>query len=72
MDTATRIRSELQARRGDWPALCTTLGLSYWWLTKFAQGRIREPGLSKIERLQSYFAAHPLPAPAEPSTQEAA
>lgn len=62
MDTATRIRSSLQARRGDWPTICEQTGLSYWWLTKFAQGRIREPGLSKIERLQAYLA----PAPDEP------
>lgn len=60
MDTASRIRAELQSRRGDWPTMCAALDLSYWWLTKFAQGRIREPGLSKIERLQKYFDAHPL------------
>lgn len=61
MDTLTQIRNELQPRRGDWPAICTATGLSYWWLTKLAQGRIREPGLSKIERLQGYFAEHPRP-----------
>lgn len=62
MDTITTIRESLQSRRGDWPLICSTTGLSYWWLTKFAQGRIREPGLSKIERLQAYIAKHPLPA----------
>lgn len=59
MDTASQIRASLQSRRGDWPALCRATGLSYWWLTKFAQGRIREPGLSKIERLQRYIADNP-------------
>lgn len=62
MDTATHIREALHARRGDWPAICAETKLSYWWVTKFAQGRIGEPGLSKIERLQAYMAAHPLPA----------
>ncbi len=60
MSTVTQIRASLQSRKGDWPAICTATGLSYWWLTKFAQGRIREPGLSKIERLQGYISAHPL------------
>lgn len=59
MGTITQIRTELHARKGDWPVLCKATGLSYWWLTKFAQGHIREPGLSKIERLQAYFIAHP-------------
>lgn len=59
MSTITKIRSDLQSRKGDWPAICARTGLSYWWLTKFAQGRIREPGLSKIERLQAYIAEHP-------------
>jgi hypothetical protein len=61
MDTCSQVRTALQSRRGDWPALCEATGLSYWWVTKFAQGRIREPGLSKIEKLQAYFAKHPLP-----------
>lgn len=60
MSTITQVRASLQSRKGDWPAICAATGLSYWWLTKFAQGRIREPGLSKIERLQSYISAHPL------------
>lgn len=58
----TAARAALDARRGEWPALCAESGLSYWWVTKFAQGRIAEPGVSKIERLQDYFAKHPLAA----------
>lgn len=60
MDTVTHLRAQLRQHRGDWPAMCRATGLSYWWLTKFAQGRIAEPGLSKIEKLQVYFANHPL------------
>lgn len=60
MSTITQIRTSLQARKGGWPAICSHTGLSYWWLTKFAQGRICDPGLSKIERLRTYIEAHPV------------
>lgn len=59
MDTIALAKHELDLRRGDWPAICEGADLSYWWLTKFAQGRIQEPGLRKIERLQKYFREHP-------------
>ena len=62
MSTLTSLRSALHSRKGDWPAICSATGLSYWWLTKFAQGRIRDPGLSKVEKLQVYLAALSLPA----------
>ena len=69
MDTLTQVRTDLHARKGDWPAICLATGLSYWWLIKFAQGRIREPGLTKVERLQNYLAAND---PAEPVPGNAA
>jgi hypothetical protein len=47
-------------RRGQWPALCADIDLSYSRLCKFADGRIREPGVTKIETLQGYFANHPV------------
>lgn len=72
MDTSSQMRASLQSRRGDWPTLCKATGLSYWWVTKFAQGRIREPGLSKIERLQRYIADNPLPAAADAQQAEQA
>ena len=59
--------TELRARRGDWPAICQATGLSYWWLIKFGQGRIREPGILKIQRLADHFAA----TPAKQAQQEA-
>lgn len=69
MDTLTQVRTALKSRRGEWPTLCNATGLSYWWLTKFAQGRIRDPGLSKIERLQDYIAANPVRASAPEAEQ---
>jgi hypothetical protein len=60
MDTVQALRKELADRRGIWREICAATGLSYWWLTKFAQGRIGEPGLSKIEALQAYMRANPV------------
>ncbi|CAN7399415.1 hypothetical protein [Paraburkholderia terricola] len=61
MSLVTTLRSELNARKGDWPAVCRQTNLSYWWMTKFAQGRIENPGIRKLETLQAHFEAHPLP-----------
>lgn len=59
MSLVTTIRSELVARKGEWPAVCRQTNLSYWWVTKFAQGRIENPGIRKLETLQAHFDAHP-------------
>lgn len=53
------VSTELHARKGDWPQICTATGLSYWWITKFAQGRIKNPGIKKIQSLADYFATSP-------------
>lgn len=60
MDTITGLRQDLGRRKGDWPSMCKTTGLSYGWVTKFAQGKIAEPGLRKVEALQRYIAANPV------------
>lgn len=70
MDTIADLREQLAKRRGEWRQLCAEAELSYWWLTKFAQGRIAEPGLGKIERLQRFIQSNPLP-PAEATTKVA-
>jgi hypothetical protein len=59
MSLITTIRSELVARKGEWPTVCRQTNLSYWWVTKFAQGRIENPGVRKLETLQAHFDAHP-------------
>lgn len=46
----------LQAAKGQWPKICEETGLDYSWLTKFAQGQIKNPSARKIEQL----ATHPL------------
>ena len=64
MTYAETIRDELLKRRGDWPAICAKTALSYWWVTKFAQGRIGNPGVRNLDTLRQHFDAPP--APAEP------
>ncbi|QTD88901.1 hypothetical protein [Burkholderia anthina] len=56
MSLVTLIRTELLARKGDWPRISQETDISYWWLTKFAQGRIENPGVRVLEKLQQYFA----------------
>jgi len=50
-NTLETIRGELNARKGQWPAICERTGLDYSWLQKFAQGRIKNPGYGKIDSL---------------------
>lgn len=59
MTTIDAVRKELVARRGEFRALSEATGLSYWWVTKFAQGQIAEPAFSRIDRLREYFRTHP-------------
>lgn len=53
MTTVSNMRQRLRDRRGEWPDIAEKAGLSYWWLIKLAQGKIAEPGLHKVERLQT-------------------
>jgi len=55
MSLITSIRAELLARKGSWRKICSDTNLSYWWLTKFAQGRISNPGTVNLEILRIYL-----------------
>lgn len=59
MSLVTTVRTELLARKGDWPFICRQAGVSYWWAIKFAQGQIKSPGAKNLEILQKYFETHP-------------
>ncbi len=59
MSLVAAVRDELVARKGSWPDVCRQTKLSYWWVTKFAQGRIENPGVLKLEVLQAHFASNP-------------
>lgn len=44
---------DLQRRKGDWPAIAEKADVSYSWLTKFAQGKINNPGIRTVDRLKT-------------------
>ena len=41
----------LEARRGDWQAVSKESGVSYSWLSKFANGLISNPGFVTLTKL---------------------
>ncbi|WP_146010176.1 hypothetical protein [Burkholderia sp. WAC0059] len=55
MSIIASIRTALLARKGNWRKICDETNLSYWWLTKFAQGRISNPGTVNLEILRTYL-----------------
>ena len=58
MDTTIeQIKAALDSRRGTWRQVCEDTGLDYSWLTKFAQGQIKNPGYRKIQTLAGYLFA---------------
>ncbi len=56
MDTINFIKQRLDECKGNWPAVCEQTGLDYSWLTKFAQGKIPNPGFAKVQTLAAHFA----------------
>lgn len=57
----TPIKQELVARRGNWAPILSHTGLSMSWLSKFANGRITNPGVVTIEKLQAALSATKAP-----------
>ena len=55
MDTIQIIKDRLEGSKGTWPVVCEKTGLDYSWLTKFAQGKIPNPGYAKVFALAEYF-----------------
>lgn len=47
----SNMKSRLAARKGRWPEIAMAAGLEYQWLTKVMQGRIVDPGVTKVERV---------------------
>jgi len=44
--------AELQRRKGDWEAIADDSGVSYSWLCKFAQDKIKNPGVRTLHGLE--------------------
>ena len=51
MQTLTDLIQVTQQHKGDWVSLAAESGVSYSWLTKFAQGHIPNPGLATLTKL---------------------
>lgn len=56
----TQVLEDLEANRGRWAEIARALEPEnfvtfYSWLTKLAQGVIREPSVNRVQRLFDYF-----------------
>lgn len=51
-------RRFVQSQRGNFRELSERTGLSYHWLSKFAQGRFADPGSSKVDKLFEVMPSH--------------
>jgi transcriptional regulator with XRE-family HTH domain len=49
--------AQLQARKGEWRGIAEATGISRSMIVKIAQRRVKDPGVSFIERLVKYFRA---------------
>ena len=43
----------LMAKKGDWQQIATSSGVSYSWLSKFANGHIPNPGFATLVKLHA-------------------
>lgn len=55
-----QVLSELASRKGSWREIARVMDQEtpdsyYSWLTKLAQGTIKDPSVNKIQRLYDYF-----------------
>lgn len=46
-----QMKTRLNAVKGQWPAVCAQAGVDYVWLFKVMQGRIKDPGVARVERV---------------------
>lgn len=51
----SEVLAALQSRKGDWQAVAEGSGVSYSWLSKFANGHIKNPGFSTLMKLRDYL-----------------
>ena len=50
-----QIKALLERRRGDWAEIAAGAGVSYSWLSKFANGHIPNPGFATLCKLHDYL-----------------
>lgn len=52
-----QVRAALLLHKGDWPELARESRVSYSWITKFAAGKIPNPGYPRLVRLNDQIRA---------------
>lgn len=57
------VRALIDKHRGQWKAIEAATGVSYSWLSKFARGKILNPGYATLKRLHSILTDMPAPPP---------
>ena len=55
MSLTSQALRRLQAAKGSWRSIASATNVSYSWLCKFAEGRILNPSVQRIERILWYF-----------------
>lgn len=50
-----QVRDALMGRKGEWQAVASGADVSYSWLSKFANGRIDNPGYATLMRLKTFL-----------------
>lgn len=46
-----QMKTRLSAVKGKWPAIAREADVDYVWLFKVMQGRIKDPGVARVERV---------------------
>ena len=67
---SSQLKALLVRRRGDWAEIAAGSGVSYSWLSKFANGHIPNPGFATLCKLHDYLKQRPARKPK--TTTEAA
>jgi len=56
-----QMKTRMNAVKGQWPAICAQAGVEYVWLFKVMQGRIKDPGVARVERVMAALDRHAQP-----------
>ena len=55
MSLIAEVRSELLDKKGNWPRIARETGVSYSWLCKFSQGKMKNPSALRLENIDAYL-----------------
>lgn len=66
-DIDDQVLALLLARKGEWNEIAEKSGVSYSWVSKFANGHIPGPKVDTLKKLRAWLLANPAPATAPAS-----